>query len=303
MPRVSVIIPTFNYARFLEIAVQSVLDQTYQDFELIVVDDGSTDNTKQVMAGFEHDSRVKYVFQSNLGDAAARNTGIRQSAGQYLAFLDSDDSWLPDKLQKQVEILENSPEISLVYCAVFLHHANGRVEVLEAPMLQEKTLYEELLYTNVIVGSHSSVLLRREAIDRVGLFDEDFHICDVDLWRRLSEHHLFFYVNEPLVRIIKHEANISKNTVMMAENHVKYLEKLRVVLPKQYQYHLPRVATLRFGYYTLGFLKQGKLLLAAKWGIKTICYAWRCPVFFLGLVARVLRVPGSNSTGSVELSS
>ena len=109
MPEVSVIIPTFNYGRFLEQAIQSVLGQTFQDFELIVVDDGSTDDTREVLARFESDRRVRCLFQANRGDAAARNTGILNAGGRYVAFLDSDDYWMPEKLERQLGIMRSDP--------------------------------------------------------------------------------------------------------------------------------------------------------------------------------------------------
>lgn len=96
--KVSVIIPTYNYGRFLGEAIQSVLDQTFTDFELIVVDDGSTDNTKEVVSSFK-DSRIKYIFQENCGVSAAQNTGIRASTGEYIAILGSDDKWFPENLE------------------------------------------------------------------------------------------------------------------------------------------------------------------------------------------------------------
>ena len=106
-PIVSVIIPTYNRAHLIDKAIKSVLNQTYQDFEIIVVDDGSTDNTNEVLKNFT-DSRIHYIFHtSNLGVSAARNTGIKTSQGEYIALLDSDDDWLPEKLDKQVDVLQN----------------------------------------------------------------------------------------------------------------------------------------------------------------------------------------------------
>src|SRR5215471_7855638 len=108
MPKVSVIIPTHNRAEFLRSAITSVLNQTYQDFEIIVVDDASTDKTPEVVASF-HDGKIKYIrHDANKGDAGSRNTGIRNSSGDFLAFLDDDDEWLPEKLQMQVGLLRNS---------------------------------------------------------------------------------------------------------------------------------------------------------------------------------------------------
>src|SRR5712672_3063531 len=116
MPKVSIIIPAYNQARFLGVAIESALRQTFSDLEVIVIDDGSTDQTRQVAAGFG--DRIRYIHQDNTGLPGARNRGIRESSGEYLCFLDSDDFYHPDKLQRQVELLDADPEIGFVYCDI-----------------------------------------------------------------------------------------------------------------------------------------------------------------------------------------
>ncbi len=115
MIKVSVIIPTYNYAKFIPEAIRSVLDQTFCDFELIIVDDGSTDETREVIKPYLDDARVKYVYQENKGLSSARNLGITTSRGEYIAFLDADDLWMPEKLQKQVPLLESNHKVALIY--------------------------------------------------------------------------------------------------------------------------------------------------------------------------------------------
>ena len=117
-PKVSIILPTYNRAHIIEKAIQSVLNQTYQDFEIIIIDDGSKDDTKKIIRGFqEKDNRIKYIrFEENKGAAAARNAGIKMSKGEYITFQDSDDEWLPEKLEKQMKIIETSSENIVVYC-------------------------------------------------------------------------------------------------------------------------------------------------------------------------------------------
>jgi glycosyltransferase involved in cell wall biosynthesis len=291
MPTVSVIIPTYNYAHFLATAIESVLNQTYTDFELIVVDDGSTDNTKQVVAAFQSNHQVQYVFQSNQGDAAARNTGIRQSSGKYLAFLDSDDAWTPDKLQIQTTVLEQYRHYSIVYSAViyqiFQQKQLVSSRIVHKSRRYEQSLYEDLLYQNTIIGSHSGVVVRREAFEKLGLFDEAFHICDLDLWRRFSEFYNFYYVPQALVYIRKHDTNLSRNRELIADNYARYIQKLNRDLPKHYRYHLPRVSAMRFGYFAIGFLQDRKISLAIYWGLKALKCAWRCPFFCITLIPRV----------------
>ena len=115
MPEISVIIPTFNYGKYIERAIDSILTQTYQDFEIIVVDDGSTDNTKEIIRSKKSD-KIRYFYQENKGAPAARNKGIVESKGKYIAFLDADDEWLPTKLEKQVDKFQKSSnKVALIY--------------------------------------------------------------------------------------------------------------------------------------------------------------------------------------------
>ena len=126
MPKVSVVMPAYNYGRFLGEAIQSVLDQTFQDFELIVVDDGSTDNTKEVIGSFT-DRRIKYIYQQNRGVSTALNVGISASRGEYIALLDADDIWLPHNLEKGVEVLDEHAEVGFSYGQAYLMDIEGRI--------------------------------------------------------------------------------------------------------------------------------------------------------------------------------
>jgi len=130
MMKVSVIIPTYNREQLLKRAIQSVLNQTFRDFEIIVVDDGSTDNTKEIIDSFTSD-KIKYIYESNSGGAARpKNTGIKNAQGKYIAVLDSDDEWLPQKLEKQIELLEifQDPKLGAVGCDVFVFENGYKTE-------------------------------------------------------------------------------------------------------------------------------------------------------------------------------
>lgn len=203
-PRVSVVVPSFNYAHFLPETLDSVLAQTFKSFELIVVDDGSTDNTKEVMKPYLNDPRVRYVYQENRGPSAARNTGIRESRGQLIAFVDPDDLWYPTKLQKQLALME-SGEIGLCYClAEHIDEAGNPLPDISFPHPPGAT-YKDLLYVNWIVGSSSSVLVRKEIFDEAGLFDESMKgLEDLDMWIRILRRHKSAYVNEVLVKLRQH---------------------------------------------------------------------------------------------------
>ena len=186
---VSVIIPAYNQGHYLGEAVQSVLNQSYQDFELIIIDDGSTDNTRQVAKSFS-DARIRYIYQENSGLSAARNTGIRHATGSLITFLDSDDLFLAEKLTLLVAALENKPDdvaeatsIGFVAAQAILIDANShRLDKILGP--PDDNL--QLLFGNPLhVGS---VLVRRCWLDKVGPFDESLRACeDWDMWLRLAK--------------------------------------------------------------------------------------------------------------------
>jgi glycosyltransferase involved in cell wall biosynthesis len=168
-PLVAVIIPSYNYADHIADCVDSVLAQTFTDFEVIVVDDGSQDNTREVVAQFT-DPRVKYIWQENKGLPGARNTGICASSGKYLAFLDSDDKYHPHKLEIQVDFLEKNPAIGLVYNSRYLVDSRDRI-------LRLRRAPETVSLTDLLKGypfAPSDVVMRRKWAERIGLFDESF---------------------------------------------------------------------------------------------------------------------------------
>jgi glycosyltransferase involved in cell wall biosynthesis len=192
----SVIIPTFNRAAFLAEAIDSVLAQTEKDFELIVVDDGSTDRTRELVAAYEN--RIRYFFQPRAGVAAARNRGIRQAAGNFIAFLDSDDLWLPKKLSRQIEWMQAHPEIMLCHTDEIWIRRGIRVNQKKIHAKAGGWIYPLCLPRCII--SPSSVLMRRELFDSVGRFDEQFPICeDYDLWLRVAARFEVGFIPAPLI--------------------------------------------------------------------------------------------------------
>src|SRR5262249_23269523 len=218
MPKVSVIIPTHNRAHFLRGAIFSVLNQTFQDFEIVVVDDASTDNTAKVVAAF-NDDRIRFIqHDTNKGGSAARNTGILASKCDYIAFLDDDDEWLPDKLRKQMEILVASlPEVGGVYTGCLdVDKVSGKVIRQRIPT-KRGNLSRELLIENC-VGGTSAMLLRKVCLQKVGLFDETLpRSQDYDLWIRISREFLFECAQEPLFKYNVHGKKISTDLRAVAK--------------------------------------------------------------------------------------
>ena len=209
MPTVSVIIPTHNRANYLPVAISSVLNQSFQDFEILVVDDGSSDSTAAVVAGFR-DQRIKYIrHETSKGGSAARNTGIRNSNCPFIAFLDDDDEWLPSKLQLLIGLLKSSPaKVGVVYSGYWIvDRGSGRICGKKTPE-KRGDLSQELLASNCIGGT-SAVVARRECFERIGLFDENLpSFQDYDLWIRISKEFQFEFIPDLLSNYYVHETKI-----------------------------------------------------------------------------------------------
>src|SRR5688572_4229057 len=184
-PKVSVIIASYNYGRFVGQAIRSVLDQTWRDREVIVVDDGSTDDTAAVVRTFG--DSVRAIHQANRGLSGARNTGLRAASGQYVACLDSDDLWLPDKLARQVAVLDARPDVGLVYAdAVYFDDASGTSLGRHGERYRHADghVTADLITRGNFIPSPTP-LFRRAAVDVVGDFDETLrHSEDWDMWIR-----------------------------------------------------------------------------------------------------------------------
>ncbi len=205
VPRVSVVIPTYNRAGLIGQAISSVLAQTFTDFELIVVDDGSTDDTGKAVESYR-DGRITLITRQNRsGQSGARNTGIKASRGEWIAFLDSDDEWLPEKLARQMERVDEGPDdYSVVYCACYRQHAGEAPEVRPKGDLMEGNLLDELLRGRK-APTPSAYAVKRAALTATNGFDETMIAAsDIDMWLRLAQRSfLFAAVQDPLA--IKHD--------------------------------------------------------------------------------------------------
>lgn len=225
-PRISVIIPTYNAARFVAEAIDSALGQTLAPLEVIVVDDGSTDETERVLESYG--DRIRVVRQSNGGPAAARNRGIQESKGNLIAFLDHDDVWLAEKLKKQWERLRNHPGAGLVHSNYFSWREDTGEMVLERDPSDDHSghCYVKTFMNNSIIPS--VVMIKRECLDRVGPFDESIlpaSADDYDLFLRLARHYEFAYLNEPLTLYRLHSSNASNAGLVMATKTLLVVRK------------------------------------------------------------------------------
>ena len=226
-PLISVVIPSYNSGQFVVHAVQSALNQTYSQVEVIVVDDGSTDDIRERL--FQQNGRIRYIYQSNSGLSKARNRGIVESHGDLIAFLDADDQWLSEKLEKQWQCLNDNSDVALVHTD--LYHVYSPSGPPEYKYRDRKRFsgycYSEFFWGNAILPS--TVLVTRRCLEKVGVFDEQIKGAstqDMDLWVRIARHFPLAYIHEPLVLYLQHANNASRNGRMMAEDELYVLCKI-----------------------------------------------------------------------------
>ncbi len=225
--KVSVVIPTYNFAQYITEAIISILNQTYKNIEIVVVDDGSTDDTKDVLKPLS--DRIKYIYQENSGPSRARNTGILNSSGGYIAFLDADDFWEPTKLEKQLNLFEDDHKTSLVFC--FIKHVDVNRNILFIDEYDDGWngyVVDRLLHRPI---GTSSVLINRKYLQQVGLFDEDLLFSeDRDMFLRLAKNFKFNLVPEALVIKRAHSQSLTHDTSKSA----RYIDDETHALDKFY---------------------------------------------------------------------
>jgi len=235
-PRVSIIIPAYNQARFLRQAIESALGQTQISVEVIVVNDGSTDETPEVIAAYQSDPRFKSVTQANAGLPAARNRGLAEATGEYLCFLDSDDFYTPDKCAKQAAILDAKPEIGFVYCDITTVDEAGNPKPEQSSIGQnQRTLSGEIFPALIMAGYFPphTVMIRRKILEAVGNFDPTLGgNADYDLWLRASARCKAEYQDEKLAAYRDWGNSMSKNLDHMDETRCRTLQKAARLHPE-----------------------------------------------------------------------
>ncbi len=195
-PEVSVVIATYNMGQYVAEAVESVLAQTRPSLEVIVVDDGSTDDTQSRLERFNTDPRVVVLSQENSGQAKAKNAGLLRSKGRFLAFCDADDLWLPDKLERQLPLFEQNPGTGVVYSRAIALCSDGSREEFQTPSCVRGDVLHAMFVRNIV--PFGTAVVRRECLFETGLFDESLAMgIDWDLWLRVAVKWEFDFVPEP----------------------------------------------------------------------------------------------------------
>lgn len=232
---VSIIIPCYNQARFLSDALDSALAQEYDALEIIVVNDGSTDDFETRSAPYQNDARVKIINQENRGLPAARNRGIRESRGEYLKFLDADDWLVPTAIAKQVAAFHANPTLGLVYCDLVRVNARGE-QIDDYAAANARRILNGNILPSLIVGGYftpHTVLVRRTILEQVGVFNESLKsVEDVELWMRIMcEGYAAHFVSEKLAYYRLHDTNMSSDTPVMRDAQQRVLDLITTRYP------------------------------------------------------------------------
>ncbi len=293
MVQVSVIIPVYKVEKYIADTVQSVIQQTYEDFELIIIDDGSPDRSIEICQQFT-DSRIRIIRQQNRGLPGARNTGIRHAQGDYISLLDGDDVWLPEKLDKHIKHLENSPNVGISFSrSAFIDEAGNSLGIYQMPKLKDITA--QLVLCRNPIGNGSAAVIRREVFESIKFQDnlygvlEDFYFderlrqaksdaTDVECWLRIAiqTDWLIEGIPEALTLYRVNSGGLSANLLNQLESLEKVIEKTRSYAPEaiaQWE-NLARAYHLRYAARRAVSLKERSMAvklvhraLATDWGI------------------------------------
>ena len=292
-----------NYAKFLPMAVESVLAQTFIDWELVIIDDGSTDRTPVVVQPFLSDPRVRYLRSDKLGQTRAKNLGLRLSRGEFVAFLDADDAWGPSKLEKQMQVFREQPDLGVVFCRrSFMDEQSNPIPAKPVPTPPRGRVLDRMIVQNFVC--FSTVVARREVFSHVGAFDPQWDLAiDFDLWLRVAKLYSFDFVDEELVQYRTGHGNLSK----------KLFDRVDIALS------ITRRAELRYGVgelipaaelneayastcRTLGYvMRNSEPVTSAKWYLRALQWPTGRVSSVKGIVAAALRfVSGKREACSPE---
>lgn len=267
---ISVIIPTYNRKEALIKAVDSVLSQTYTNFELIIIDDGSTDDTSLMFKDNDNENgKIKYIYQENGGVSKARNTGIKFAKGEFISFLDSDDEWLPKKLEKQIDFLKKNKNIKICHTNEIWIKNGVRINQHNKHKKYGGWIYQKSLYLCLI--SPSAVIIHKSVFEDVGMFNEEFKAGeDYDLWLRITPYYEIGFLDDFLIK--KYGGHEDQLSIQWGIDTYRILSLENMInnhdLNKEYYDETLSVLTDKLNILYKGFLKHGKVEQAENYLIK-----------------------------------
>ncbi len=267
---VSVIITTYNRADYIKYSIDSVLKQTYDFFELIIIDDGSTDNTVDIIKTY-NDKRIRYFYQRNFGQNFARNYGLQLSKGEYAAFLDSDDVWEINKLEKQVAILDKHRNIGLVYCATAIIDRYNSIVGKQKIYNYSGKVTKQLLLLNFLYNGSCAMFRINDSLYKIGMFDESIkRMTDWEFYLKYSVHNEFYCIPEYLLKYRMHSSTMSFNYMDYLASGFKILDKFfrNKDLPASIIKYKDLAYAMRYRYLAQRFLDNGKYIEARAYIIK-----------------------------------
>jgi glycosyltransferase involved in cell wall biosynthesis len=292
-PVVSIILPTFGRLQYLRATVASVYGQTLPDWELIIADDGSDAETRAYLRTLEADSRVRVLWLTHTGiPAIVRNAGLHEARGEYVAFLDSDDLWMPAKLSRQVTVLRSRPVCGWCYTAISHIDGSGQplTEPLFGPWLPCEGAVFERLVTGPVVIRTPSVLAVRELVERAGGFDGTIRSGeDYDLWLRLALLSDVALLDEPLVQVRRHEANYTQDWEIAFAGRDHALEKLQGTVDTGRRMLLRTERTRNALILASRHASLGNPVQMLRALCRALPYSWSSPLWWLALVKTPLR--------------
>jgi glycosyltransferase involved in cell wall biosynthesis len=299
-PLVSVVMAAKNYAQYLPLAIQSVVAQTYSHWELLIIDDGSTDETPHVVQPVLNQPRVRYIRSDRLGQSRAKNLGIGLSRGEYIAFLDADDIWEPTKLSKQLAVFREQPEVGLVFTRRLLIDESGKpLGGSSPPTPPHGQVLSELFVQNFVC--FSSVVVRREVFAHVGRFDPQLDLAiDYDLWLRVAGHYRFACVDEALVRYRTGHGNLSRNQRDRVETALAIMHRAQARPSVAAAVPASRIATAYASTYrTLAYvLRSAEPFVAVQWYLRALRWPQGRVASLKGLAAALLCLLSGRRTAS-----
>lgn len=269
-PRVSAVVTTYNYARFLPDALDSVLAQSHRNLEIVVIDDGSTDETPAVVRRYA-DRGVRYVRRPRGGAGRARNTGLEVTSAPFVAFLDADDAWLPDRVAAGLAHLARHPELALAAAHAFACDEGLRpTAVVPAATREAGYMLEELLVDNVVLNP-SSVLLRRAAIEAAGGFSEIAFGEDWDTWIEIAKRFPIGFIDRPVALVRRHSGSVSPNRVRVDVNRAIVERHLRAYRPAWKRPIIRRrAASMAYFHAGVGSVKSSDRRVARRYAVTSV---------------------------------
>lgn len=213
-PLVTIAIPSYNHSKYIKQTILSIVKQTYKNIELIVIDDGSTDNSREIIKDLQKEYNFQFIFRANKGLSATLNEAVSKAKGKYFCACASDDKFLFDKIEKQVFFMENNQNYAMTYGKIIKFDDNGMEEKREVKNPKSGEIFKDILMHNTVIPA-VTVMIKTDTIKNVGGYDENLYIEDWDMWLKIADKYEIGYIDEYLAYYRRHETNISKQRLKM----------------------------------------------------------------------------------------